>query len=435
MIDDRVLRGGHRAAEIEAPDVYRRRRQRVQQALSDGVAVLFGATDARGYGDVGAYSQAPAFFYLTGVELPDATLVLQPSHETLYLPDRQPALEAWFGPRFGPDEETAHLLGFDRVVNRDPHDIVVDARRRPQPGVTDRVAELASLGTLWLAFPPATAEGALTREQRFAVALRERLPGVTVRDLSPLLTEMRLVKSEGEIRLIGQAVAASIEAVEAAARLAQPGRREGELEGAAYAALKTAGAEGWAFPPIVGAGLAGAVLHYDTNLGTLSAGELVVLDLGARYGGYCGDLTRTVPVSGRFSPRQRALYDAVLSAYDAAVATLRPGSTLAVAREAAFEALEQSPHTAQDGRRLGQCFIHGIGHFIGLAAHDVGGDASILAPGMVVTIEPGVYLADEGIGIRIEDNYLITPSGAENLSAALPRDAESIERMARAGKD
>jgi Xaa-Pro aminopeptidase len=398
------------------------------------VAVLFGATDTRAYGDTGVYRQDLTFFYLTGVELPGAVLVLEPSRDTLFLPMRRPAVEAWFGPRFGPDDDTARLLGFDRVLDCEPHDIVIDARRRPQPGVADRIANLVSGGTLWLAFPPASAAGALTPEQRFAVALRERLPEVTVRDLSPLLTEMRAIKEEGEIALIRKAVAASIEAVRAVAGAVRPGRREGELEGVAFAALKAAGAEGWAFPPIIGSGLAGAVLHYDANLGSLCDGELVVVDIGARHGYYCGDLSRTFPVSGRFSPRQRALYDTVLAAYGAAVSTLRPGSTLTAARKAAFDALEASPLSSPDGQRLGQSFIHGIGHGVGLAEHDVGTDATTLAPGMVVTIEPGIYLPDEATGIRVEDMFLITPAGAENLSSALPHDRESVERMTLAGR-
>ncbi len=161
----------------------------------------------------------------------------------------------------------------------------------------------------------------------------------------------------------------------------------------------------------------------------LAEGELVVVDIGARHGYYCGDLTRTFPVSGAFTPRQRQLYGAVLAAYDAASATLKPGSTIAAARKAAFAAFEGSGVTGDGGRTLGNFFIHGLGHFLGLEAHDVGGEGPVLEPGMVVTVEPGVYLPVEGIGIRVEDDYLITEGGAENLSAVLPRDAAAIEAL------
>jgi len=430
MIEERAFRGSHYAAEIEAPEVYRRRRGRVQERLAVGdVAFMFGVTDARGYGDVGSFRQDPSFFYLTGVELPNAALLLEREHEMLLLPARRPALEAWTGPKYGPGEEAAAALGFEVVADRDATEVIIDARRRPVPDLTDRIAgALSGGGALWVPLPGGAA-GELTAVQKLAASLRERLASFCVRDLSPVLAELRLVKEAGEIALMRKAVAATAIALRAAARRMRPGAREAEIEGAAFAALRTAGAEGWAFPPIVGSGQAGCVLHYDANRGMLADGELVVVDIGARYGYYCGDVTRTFPVSGAFNARQRALYQAVLAAYDAAVATLKPGSKIADARRAAFASFEASGLAGDDGKSLGQFFIHGLGHFLGLEAHDAGGEGPELAPGMVVTVEPGVYLPGEGIGIRIEDDYLITASGAENLAATLPRDAVVVEGM------
>lgn len=432
MIHDRAFRGGQYAAELEDPGVYMERRRRVQARVGgNAVALVLGATDARGYGDVGTFRQDPSFFYLTGVELPNAALLLEPSHEALLLPARRPALEAWTGPKFGPGEEAARALGFERVLDRDYSEVVLDARRRPVPALADRLAGLLLDGAeLWVPLPGA-ATGEPTPEQRLVQSLRDRLPTFVVRDLAPILAELRLRKEAGEIGLMRRAVAATEAAMRSAASRVRPGVREGEVDGAGFAALRAAGAEGWAFPPIVGAGQAGCVLHYDANLGTLAPGELVVVDIGARWGYYCGDLTRTFPVDGAFTPRQRELYSAVLAAYDAAVATLRPGSTLAAARKGAFGSLEASGLKGDGGRSLGSFFIHGLGHFLGLEAHDAGGEAPTLAPGMVVTVEPGVYLPGEGIGIRVEDDYLITEDGAENLSASLPRDAGAVEAMVR----
>ena len=430
MIEERAFRGGQYAAEVEAPEVYRVRRKRLQGRLEDrAVALVIGATDARGYGDVGTFRQDPSFFYLTGVELPGAVLLLEKEHETLLLPARRPNIEAWTGPKFGPGEETARELGFEAVLDRDHSEVVVDARRRPVPALADRVASTVRDGaTLWVPLP-GDASGELSPEQRLVQTLRDRLPSFTVRDLSPVLAEMRLRKEPGEVELMRRAVMATVAAMGAAATRVRPGIREAEVDGAAFAALRACGADGWAFPPIVGSGQAGCVLHYDANRGLLVDGELVVVDIGARWGYYCGDLTRTFPVNGRFTPRQRQLYDAVFAAYEAAAATLAPGSTIAAARKAAFAVLEKSGLQGDGGRTLGQFFIHGIGHFLGLEAHDVGGEDPTLAPGMVLTIEPGVYLPGEGIGIRIEDNYLITEGGAENLSASLPSDAQAVERL------
>jgi Xaa-Pro aminopeptidase len=430
MIDERAFRGGQYAAEVEAPEVYRARRKRLQGQLDErAVALVIGATDARGYGDVGTFRQDPLFFYLTGVELPGAVLLLEKEHETLLLPARKPNIEAWTGPKFGPGEDTAQELGFEAVLDRDHSEVVVDARRRAVPALTDRVANAVREGaTLWVPLPGDTS-GEPTPEQRLVQNLRDRLASFTVRDLLPVLAEMRLRKEPGEVELMRRAVMATVAAMGAAATRVRPGSREGEVDGAAFAALRACGADGWAFPPIVGSGQAGCVLHYDANRGLLVDGELVVVDIGARWGYYCGDLTRTFPVNGRFTARQRRLYDAVFAAYEAATATLAPGSTIAAARKAAFAVLEKSGLQGEGGRTLGQFFIHGIGHFLGLEAHDVGGEDPTLAPGMVLTIEPGVYLPGEGIGIRIEDNYLITEGGAENLSASLPCDAQAIERL------
>jgi Xaa-Pro aminopeptidase len=435
VIEQRVLMGGHYAAELEAPEVYRRRRERVRGQLGQGgVAVLLGATDARGYGDVGTFRQDPTFFYLTGVELPGAVLVLRAERDTLFLPARRPNIEAWTGPKFGPGAETAAALGFDEVLDRDATEIVVDARRRPQPSWLDRLADwLGDGGTLWLPLPAFSAGAAPDEAQRLAATLRERLAGFALRDLSPVLTRMRLVKEAGEVALLKKAVAATAAGIRAAAARVRRGALEAEVEGAAFAALRAQGAEGWSFPPIVGSGGAGCVLHYDANRGRLGDGETVVVDIGARYGYYCGDLTRTFPVSGRFSARQRALYQAVLAAYDAAVAALRPGALIADLRKAAFGSLEASGLAGDGGASLGQFFIHGLGHFLGLEAHDVGGEGPRLEPGMVVTVEPGVYLPGESLAIRIEDDWLVTAGGAECLGPKLPRDAAAIEAMVGRG--
>jgi Xaa-Pro aminopeptidase len=228
MIDPRAFRGGQYAAELESPGVYRRRRAKIRERLGAGdVAVVLGATDARGYGDVGTFRQEPGYFYLTGVELPGSALMLEREHETLLLPARRPALEAWTGPKYGPDEEAARELGFERVVGRDPSEIVVDARRRPVPGLLDRVGELLQGGgALWVVLP-GSSSGDLTREQSLAQGLRDRLPSFPVRDLGPLLTELRLRKSPGEVALMRKAVAATIAAMSAAAFAIRPGAREG----------------------------------------------------------------------------------------------------------------------------------------------------------------------------------------------------------------
>lgn len=432
MIDRRKLMGGHYAAELEAPEVYKTRRQRVVEVLGErGVAVLLGASDTRSYGDVGTFRQDPSFFYLTGVEIPNAALLFSRDRDELYLPARRPALEAWLGPKFGPGAEAAAALGFGAVKDVQATEVVVEARRRPVPGFEDTLADLLASGCeLWIPWPPPSQSLPATPERELFARLQQRLPSFVVHDLSPVLAHMRLRKEPGEVAFLQKAVTITAEALKAVAGALKPGVSEAELEGVAYATLRRLGAEGWSFPPIVGSGLAGCVLHYDQNVGTCQEGEVVVVDIGARYGYYCGDLTRTFPVSGRFTPRQAELYDAVLGAYNAAVALLRPGAKIADLRHAAYESLKSSGLTGPSGVPICENFIHGLGHFLGLEAHDVGGESPVLEPGMVLTVEPGVYLADEGVGIRIEDDYLITEGGAQCLTPSwLPREREAVERL------
>jgi Xaa-Pro aminopeptidase len=247
------------------------------------------------------------------------------------------------------------------------------------------------------------------------------------------VSSLRVVKDTGEVALMRKAIAATIDGQRAAARAIAPGVPEGVVDGAAYAAFRRAGAEGVAFPSIVGSGFNATTLHYDQNMGTCGSDELVVVDIGARYGYYCGDLTRTYPAGGRFSTRQRQIYDLVLEAHDRAAAAMRPGVTIFELRTIAYTVFEDSPLRDGRGARLGQYFIHGLGHHLGLDAHDPGGaDESPLQPGMVITNEPGIYLPDEGLGVRIENDFLITEDGAENLSAALPTEAAAIEALMQA---
>ncbi len=430
------LRGGGYAAELEEPAVYRERRERLLAATGEGIVVVWGAGDARGYGDVGTFRQAPDFFYLTGVELPDAVLVLrreEPRH-VLFLPSRNPNLERWTGPKWGPGEEAAGALGFDAVYAVEPTETVVDARRRPVPGFAGRLAGwIREAGTVWTPLPSLGPDDPLPPGLELLARLRDRLPTFAVRDARPHLDRMRLVKGPGEIALIRRAVAATVAGHRAAAAAIAPGVREKAVEGAAFAAMTAAGAEGVAFPSIVGSGFAATVLHYDQNTGVCREGELVVVDIGARHGHYCGDLTRTYPVSGRFDARQRAYYEVVLAAHDAVAAAIRPGVTLGELRRIAYETIESSEVRDAAGNRLGRHFIHGIGHFLGLEPHDAGGEDPPLEPGMVITDEPGIYIPEEATGIRIENDFLVTEDGAENLSADLPTSPEAVEAMVTGG--
>ncbi|MEE4273285.1 MAG: Xaa-Pro peptidase family protein [Thermoanaerobaculales bacterium] len=429
------MRGGNYAAELQAPEVYRQRRQRLAERIGGGTIVLWGAGDDRGYGDVGTFRQSSDFFYLTGVELPNAVMVLRPDDglDALFLPPRDPNVEAWTGPKYGPGDESVAALGFGEVFSTTPTEIVLDARRRPVPGFEGRLQGwLGEPGAaIWTDVSPVGTSSELPPTHRILARLRDRMPSFAVRDLSDHLSAMRLIKDDGEVGLIRKAVAATMDGQRAAARTISPDVGEFVVDGAVYAEFRRHGAEGLAFPSIVGSGVNATTLHYDQNIGLCGDGELVVVDIGARYGYYCGDLTRTYPVNGRFNDRQRAVYDLVLSAHDRVAEAIRPGVSIFDLRKIAYEVMQASELTDDNGDTLGQYFIHGLGHHLGLDAHDPGSDEALLVPGNVITNEPGIYIPDEAMGIRIENDFLVTESGSENLSAALPTRADEIEAMTK----
>ncbi len=427
------MRGGNYAAELQETGIYKARRRRFAERLGGGTVVLWGNGDDRGAGDVGTFRQESSFFYLTGVELPNAVMVLRPSEggDFLFLPARNPDVERWTGPKWGPGEEAAGALGFDEVLSKAASQVVLDARIRPVPGFEERLQSWLGEenGTLWTIMPNLPSAADLDMTHHTVNLLRERMPTFAVRDLGDHISELRMVKDNGEVGLLRKAADITMAGQRAAAKAIRPGVGEGVIDGAVYAAFREGGAEGLAFPTIVGSGFNATTLHYDHNVGSCGDGELVVVDIGARYGYYCGDITRTFPVNGTFRERQRALYDLVLEAHDKVAEALKPGITIFDLRKIAYGVFQDSGQRDQSGERLGQYFIHGLGHFLGLDAHDPGGDNVVLEPGMVITNEPGLYIQEESIGIRIEDDHLVTAYGNENLSAALPTSANEIEEM------
>ena len=429
------MRGGNYAAELQPKEIYRDRRRRLLERVGDGTVVMWGAGDDRGYGDVGTFRQSSAFFYLTGVELPNAVMVMRPGDggDLLFLPPRNPKVERWTAPKWGPGEEAAGVFGFDEVMSTQPSEMVLDPRRRPVPGFEGRLQGwLSEPGAVLFTEFPAVGTGAvLPPTHRYLASLRERIPTFSVKDLDEHLTALRSIKDSGEIELMRKAVDITVEGQKRAAQAIEPGIGESVIDGVVYAAFREGGAEGLAFPSIVGSGYNATTLHYDQNVGTCDDGELVVVDIGARYGYYCGDLTRTYPANGRFTDRQREIYDLVLDAHDRAAEAMKPGVTMFDIRKIVYGVFEDSKVRDSKGESLGQYFIHGLGHPLGLDAHDPGADENPLEPGMVITNEPGIYLPDEELGVRIENDFLITSVGAENLSADLPVTADDIESLMR----
>ncbi|MCA9286684.1 MAG: aminopeptidase P family protein, partial [Phycisphaerales bacterium] len=255
--------------------------------------------------------------------------------------------------------------------------------------------------------------------------LAQRVPGLSIEDRSELLPQLRSVKSAAELEMIRRAISITAVGFAEAMRTVRPGLNEFDVQETIEHAYRSNGARALAFRTIAGAGFNSTVLHYHANDQELRDGDLVCIDSGARFGGYAADITRTVPVSGTFTPRQREVYEIVLKAMKAAIAAAKEGVRNSDIDKAARDVIKRAGY--------GDYFIHGIGHHLGLETHDANPDMPLKA-GSVMTIEPGIYIPEERIGIRIEDDIVIGRRGATVLSEAIPREADDIERaMAGAG--
>lgn len=390
---------------------YSQRRERVRRGLDGALALVYAGESQpllHGKWEADAHFQ-----YLTGIaDEAGAIVLLDPKaedpkrREILFLAPLNPEMEAWDGYRDPVSAALKARTGFQTIM-----------RTTALPRVlTDLARKRGSLACL---HPFASINAAPSPDLTTFKKVLERTAGVSIVDRTNLLPGLRAVKSKAELELMKGAIAATAVGFEAAMRMLRPGVREADVQHAIEAGFREAGASGPAYNSIVGSGVSGTVLHYMANTGVAKDGELMVIDAGARFHGYAADITRTLPVSGKFTREQAVVYDVVLEAQRAAILTVKPGVRMHEVDAAAREVIEKAGY--------GDTYIHGIGHQLGLEVHDATPDGP-LEPGMVVTIEPGVYIKDRGLGVRIEDDILVTRTGRENLSAMIPKTREEIEK-------
>lgn len=427
--------------------VLARRRQQLMATAGDGAILILPAAPERirSRDTHYPYRQDSDFWYLTGFAEPDAVLVLVPGRKhgetILFCRERDPGREGWDGPRLGP-EGVIDTLGVDDAYPiSDIDDILpglLENRRRVHyPLGRDAEFDLKLIG--WINRVRAQARQGAQPPQEFL-------------ELGHLLDEMRLFKSADEIQLLQKAADISVEAHRAAMRAARAGIHEYELQAEIERVFRRHDAQP-AYASIVGAGANACVLHYGANNAKSRAGDLVLIDAGAEYRGYAADITRSFPVNGRFSKAQRALHDLVCAAQAAALAQARPNTAYEAGHDAAVRTLSEGllslgllkgtlERVLADGDYK-RFYRHKTGHWLGLDVHDVGeyridGASRLLEPGMVFTIEPGLYIpADDpavpakwrGIGIRIEDDVLVTGDGHRVLTGALERSADEVEAL------
>lgn len=396
------------------------RRAGLLERMGNGVAIIRSSEQRSIEGDYpqdSDYRESNDFFYLTGLETPGSWLVLIARDtlaplEYLYLPARDSQAERWTGPRLGPGADATALTGIAETRT-------ADLAERQIRGFV-RTSTVRG-GTLYL----------LLGQQAVSDTFFQKLAlgGSGATDLRPLLAEMRLVKDADELRRMRMAVEISAKGHVAAMRAAHPGAWEYQLEGIAEGTFRSLGAERLGYPSIVGTGINGTTLHYDRSRGQLQAGELVVMDMGAEYGYYSADITRTIPVTGKFTPRQLAIYNLVLATQQAALDSIRPGITLGRLGQISREYMKEHSGDLCAPGTCDQYYIHGLSHWLGMDVHDVGSYATPLAPNMVFTVEPGIYIPAESLGVRIEDDVVVTETGYELLSGGAPRTAKDVEKV------
>jgi Xaa-Pro aminopeptidase len=467
------------------------RRARVAQSIGPKSLLILFSTEPRVYtNDVDYhYRQENNLYYLTNLKQKGATLVLLPGNtqtpEILFLPRRNPAAETWTGHMYSPQEanqisgvkeiwEATEFDGFIKAIrNRQPY------RPKPESIFTSDLPAGTQMANgngfeplleaagkneaaVYLLMTRELESREYKKEQRFATEWVTTASGYSLKNVWPIFVEMRLKKSPMELRIMQHAIDISMEAHQRAWAAAGDAKWEYEVDAEVAYTFKLRNADNWGYPDIVGCGPNATTLHYDASQGPVKAGELLLMDVGAEYGHYTADITRTFPVNGRFSPEQAAVYQIVYDAQEAVAKASKPGATLSDVSRAGTEVIKDGLLrlgliTDRNSNQHRLWFMHGTSHWLGMNVHDVGGGAK-LEPGVVFTNEPGIYVRPDAlnylpfgwkqedwekfkaairpafekyksIGVRIEDDMLITPDGVRWMSEALPRKLSEIEEF------
>lgn len=413
----------------------RNRKRLIERLLPDSLVVLAGNEHMPWSGDQDyAFRQNSDFFYLTGIDEENALLCLCPHHpdpnqrEVLFVQEADPTMVIWYGKRMS-REEASELSGIKTVK-----------------WVADFKAALRDMAqqsrTIYMGLNEYLKYTTNTHDanRRLVDEIKNTFPLHQYERLTPLTTELRICKSPEEISMIGKAIEITKEAFIRVLKTTKPGMMEYEVEAEMTHEFIRRGASGHAYSPIVAGGENACVLHYVTNDSTLKDGDLLLLDFGASYGNYASDCSRTIPVNGKFTPRQKQCYNAVLDVLKEAKKILISGATIEKTNKqialmmeqkmielGLFSAEEVKNNTGSTPLYF-KYYMHGASHFMGLDVHDVGLRSITLKKGMVLTCEPGIYIKEEGIGIRIENDILIEDEPVD-LMAEIPLEVEEIEKL------
>lgn len=412
-------------------EIYTQRRKALMENKQGPcMAVIFsGSAPMKSLDESYPFAVDRNFFYLTGIQRENMILVLKKSYtgdysEELYIEPYDEVLAKWVGGRMR-NAEATEISGIQRILGVEEFDDNLN-------GMVEYSRGLGKLNVyldLWRYHK----DQADTPAHTLAAKLQSRYPAVGIQEIYGDMAALRAVKSQEELDLMAQAQEATRIAIEAMMHHARPGMNESELEGAFDFSLKKQCVRQHAFSSIVAGGKRATTLHYGENNQVVNDGELVLIDLGAAVGNYAADISRTFPVNGKFTDRQKELYNAVLEAQRIVIENAKPGVTTRQLNQMVIDYYESRLDDLglrKDGKGVRDYYYHGVSHHLGLDTHDICTERErMLQPGMVITVEPGLYVEDESIGIRIENDVLITEDGCKDLSAGILKTVEEIEAL------
>jgi Xaa-Pro aminopeptidase len=465
-------------ADAELKSDLAKRRAAVASKIGDkAMLIVFSAPERPKTGDVSyEYRQSNNLYYLTGITQSETTFVMMPGNATrkeiIFAKDRDPAAETWTG-KILSKEEVQEISGVQTVFSSTEFETFMETILNLRPYAVSRYvltqeydkffdALRNSQANIYLVFEGETLSGPKTEEAEFSGRIRDRFSGFAVRNAWPILTELRQVKSAYEIKMLKEAIDITGDGLLLAIKTAKPGAWEYEIEAVLEETYKRRNAFDWGFPSIIASGPNATTLHYESSQRQMQSGDLLLMDVGAEFNFYTADITRTIPVNGKFTPEQADVYNIVLQAQEAAMKAIKPGVVLPDVHKAGTEVVKEGLKklgliTDTTGDQYKIWFMHGVSHWLGMDVHDTGDRSRPLEPGMAFTVEPGIYIREDAlnnlpqnpenekfkaavksafekyknIGIRIEDDVLVTATGYEHLSKKAPRTITDVENAMR----
>ncbi len=396
------------------------RRAKLALAMEENqMAIVFANMEQEG---ISKFTQDNNFLYLTGLPVPDAVFCLfklkEKAHEYLFIQRGIPEREVWDGKKMT-KEEAKEQSGIETVLYLDEF-------------YTALSGLCPVLKKIWSNIGNPALNRPLSYPMFMLQPIRNIYTNIVIENINNLIRPIRSVKSDWEIEQMQKAIDLTGLGIAKVMQKAKAGMMEYELEAKMFYQMQKNGAQNWGFAPIIASGINAATLHYKENKCRIGPEDVVLMDVGASWLNYSADITRCFPVSGKFTPRQKQVYEEVLSVQKEIIAMIKPGVSLVQLNEKTNELIQQALlrlGLIQEKEQFRRYYMHSISHHLGMDTHDLGTRDSVLEEGNVITVEPGIYIPEENLGIRIEDDILVTETGHKNLSSSIPKEIDEIEKL------